>query len=305
MTGLKAGVTSSPVTLADSIAELPVTGPESTVAAVTESPVASPEAAVVLGDSAVVLGDPAVVLGDPAVAPADEPAGQPVIGVLCLETVFDKIPGHIRNPATFGFPVRYRVVKGATPHRVVTQHDLSLIEPFCEAAQELVAEGVSAITSGCGFLVLFQQELADAVPVPVFASSLVQLPMVHRMLAARQTVGVLTAKQASLTPRHLAKAGAESVPIRIAGMEDQQEFREVMLEGRRAELDVARLREEVLSVAGRLADDPTLGAVLLECTDLVPFASEVQRLLGVPVFDIVTLTNYVHAALSRQPYSSR
>lgn len=305
MTGLKAGVTAAAITLTDPIAaaDLPVTGP--TVAAVTESPVASPESAVVLGDSAVVLADSAVVLGDSAAAPTGEPAGQPVVGVLCLETIFDKIPGHIRNPATFDFPVRYRVVKGATPHRVVTQHDLSLIEPFCEAAQELVAEGASAITSGCGFLVLFQQELADAVPVPVFASSLVQLPMVHRMLAARQTVGVLTAKQASLTPRHLAKAGAESVPVRIAGMEDQQEFREVMLEGRRTELDVSRLREEVLTVAGRLADDPTLGAVLLECTDLVPFASEVQRLLGVPVFDIVTLTNYVHASLSRQPYSSR
>lgn len=246
---------------------------------------------------------PIAMMIEPTAAPAAEPVRQPVIGVLCLETTFTKIPGHIRNPTTFNFPVRYRVVRGATPHRVVTQHDLSLIEPFCGAAQELAAEGVAAITSGCGFLVLFQQELADAVTIPVFASSLVQLPLVHRMLASRQTVGVLTAKQASLTPRHLAKAGAESVPVRIAGMDDQQEFREVMLEGRRDELDVARLRHEVLTVAGRLADDPTLGAVLLECTDLVPFASDVQRLLGVPVFDIVTLTNYVHSSLARQPYA--
>jgi hypothetical protein len=76
----------------------------------------------------------------------------------------------------------------------------------------------------------------------------------------------------------------------------------VMLEGRRAELDVEQLRREVLTVAGRLAGDPTLGAVVIECTDLVPFASDVQRLLGVPVFDIVTLTNYVHSSLARRPY---
>jgi Asp/Glu/hydantoin racemase len=226
----------------------------------------------------------------------------PAIGVLCLETIFDKIPGHIRNPKTFDFPVLYQVVSGATADRVVNQGDPSLIEPFCQAARALVGRGAAAITSGCGFLVLFQQELADAVTVPVFASSLVQLPMVHSMLAAGQTVGLLTAKQEALTPRHLATIGAESVPVRIAGMADQQEFREVMLEGRRAELDVERLRQEVLTVAGRLADDPTLGAVVLECTDLVPFASDVQRLLGVPVFDIVTLTNYVHSSLARQPY---
>jgi hypothetical protein len=257
----------------------------------------------VVTDSTATMTEPVVLTQSAMLAsPAVEPAGQPPVGVLCLETIFDKIPGHIRNPTTFGFPVLYQVVTGATPDRVVNQGDPSLLEPFCQAARDLQARGAAAITSGCGFLVLFQQELADAVTVPVFASSLIQLPLIHRMLTAGQTIGVLAAKQESLTPRHLAKAGAESVPVRIAGMADQPEFREVMLEGRRAQLDVERLRAEVLTVAGRLADDPALGAVLIECTDLVPFASDVQRLLGVPVFDIVTLTNYVHTALSRRPY---
>lgn len=229
------------------------------------------------------------------------PADQPV-GIIGLETIFTKIPGHLRNPVTFDFPVIYEVVAGATAHRVVTQADPTLIEPFCQAAQKLQARGAGAITTGCGFLVLFQQQLADAVSVPLFASSLIQLPMVHRMLTGDQHVGVLTAKAESLTPRHLAAIGAESVPVRVSGMADQPEFREVMLEGRRAELDVERMRGEVLTVAGRLAGDPGLGAVVLECTDLVPFASDIQRLLEVPVFDIVTLTNMVHASLTRRPY---
>jgi len=233
--------------------------------------------------------------------PGGWPADPPV-GVIGLETIFTKVPGHIRNPSTFGFPVIYEVVAGATAERVVTQADPTLIEPFCQAAQKLQARGAGAITTGCGFLVLFQQQLADAVTVPLFASSLLQLPMVHRMLTADQHVGVLTAKQESLTPRHLAAIGADSVPIRVSGMADQPEFREVMLEGRRAELDVERMRGEVLTAAGRLAGDPGLGAVVLECTDLVPFASDIQRLLGVPVFDIVTLTHMVHASLTRRPY---
>ncbi|MFL6163345.1 MAG: aspartate/glutamate racemase family protein [Jatrophihabitantaceae bacterium] len=227
---------------------------------------------------------------------------QPTIGVLCLETAFTKIPGHIRNPATFDFPVRYRVVSGATPDRVVSQRDPALLEPFCQAARELAAEGVAAITSGCGFLVLFQRELADAVSVPVFASSLLQLPMVHRMLISRQKVGLLVARRAALTPSHLAAIGAESVPISVVGLDGSSEFREVMMEGRRTELDVERLREQVLAAVEPLAAEPELGAVVIECTDVVPFAQDIQRRLGVPVFDIVTLTNYVYGTLTRGPF---
>jgi Asp/Glu/hydantoin racemase len=230
--------------------------------------------------------------------PADAP-----IGVICLETSFTKILGHIRNPGTFDYPVIYEVVRGATPERVVTQADPSLIEPFCLAAQRLQARGAAAITTGCGFLVLFQKQLADAVTVPLFASSLTQLPMVHRMLAADRRVGLLVAKQASLTPRHLAAIGAEDVPVCITGVESSTEFREVMLEGRRVELDAERLQADVLHQVDQLARaNPDLGALVIECTDLVPFAHAIQQRLGLPVFDIVTLMDMVHATLTRHPY---
>ncbi|PZS25748.1 MAG: hypothetical protein DLM58_21905 [Pseudonocardiales bacterium] len=223
------------------------------------------------------------------------------IGVIGLDSVFTKIPGHIRNPATFNFPVMYEIVEGATAERVVIRADPGLITPFCQAARDLEARGAAAITSGCGFLALFQEELANAVSVPVFASSLVQLPMVHQMIARGRDVGVLTARKASLTARHLRGIGAESIPVRIAGMDDQPEFREVMLEGRRVELDVARLEAEVLSAVDAFAD-ADLGALVIECTDLVPFARTIQQRLDVAVFDIVTLTNMVHATLTRHAY---
>jgi hypothetical protein len=226
------------------------------------------------------------------------------IGVLCLDTSYPKIPGHIRNPATFGFPVTYKVVAGATAERVVRQADPQLLEPFIRAAQELERDGAAAITGACGFLAIFQQQLADAVSVPLYSSSLIQLPMVHRMLRRDQRVGVLTATERSLTRRHLAGVGAESVPVCIAGLDSQPEFREVILEGRRAELDVGRLADEVLGVAGQLVrDNPDVGALVLECTDLVPFAHEIQAGADMPVFDIVTLTEMVHQALIRQPYA--
>jgi len=225
------------------------------------------------------------------------------IGVIGLDTAFTKIPGHIRNPATFDFPVAYEVVPGATAARVVTQADPTLLRPFVAAARALEARGVGAITTACGFLVLFQRELAAAVGVPLFASSLVQLPMVHRMLRPDQKVGVLTAKRPALTPRHLRAVGAQDVPVAVAGMEEQPEFREVMLEARRPELDAGRLEQEALGVADALVRaEPAVGALLLECTDLVPFAHALQARTGRPVFDIVTLTGMVHATLTRRPY---
>ncbi len=220
------------------------------------------------------------------------------IGVLCLETAFTKIPGHIRNPATFDFPVRYRVVTGATPERVVTRGDPALLEPFISAAKDLTAEGARAITTGCGFLVLFQRQLAAAVDVPVYTSSLIQLPMVAAMLRPDQEVGLLVAKKEALTTAHLAAIGGADVPVRVAGMAGQPEFSEVILGGLRIELDVERLRGEVLAVAEQLVS-PHLGALIIECTDLVPFARDLQERLRVPVFDIVTLTRMVHQSLIR------
>lgn len=232
--------------------------------------------------------------------------GDTTIGVLCLDTAFTKIPGHIRNRTTFDFPVVYQVVHGATPHRVVTEADPTLLEPFINAAKELEAQGVAAITSGCGFLVIFQQQLAAAVQIPLYSSSLIQLPMVHRMIAADRKVGLLVAKKDSLTRGHLQAIGGESVPLCVAGMDAHPEFREVILEGRRTELDAERLGQEVLTEIEQLATaNPELGALVIECTDLVPYGHAIQRRLGIPVFDIVTLTEMVHRSLCHRPFRGR
>jgi Asp/Glu/hydantoin racemase len=225
------------------------------------------------------------------------------IGILCLETYYGRPPGHLRNASTFQFPVMYRIVKGATARRVVKQADAELLEPFIKAARELEQAGVMAITGSCGFLALFQDDLADSVDIPVFTSSLIQIPMIHRMLRRDQKVGVLTASKSTLSASHFKAVGADAVPICVGGMDNQKEFCDVVIEGRRNDLDVARLGNEVLAVVEELAQDhPDMGALVIECTDLPPFAHLVQEKIGVPVFDIVTLTRMVYEALVRSPF---
>ncbi len=225
------------------------------------------------------------------------------IGVLSLESYFPKLPGHIKNPNTFNFPVTYRVVRGATTKRLIEERDPALLKPFIEAVRELERDGVHAITGSCGFLVLFQQELADAVQIPVFTSSLIQLPMVHHMLKRGQKVGIITASKPNLTDAHLAAVGAEITPVCIAGMDDQPEFWEVIIENKRNELDFTKLEAEILSVAQNLQQDhPEIGAIILECTDMCSFAHTIQQHLKLPVFDLTTLTCMVHDAVARRPY---
>src|SRR5215207_5752548 len=89
------------------------------------------------------------------------------LGILMLDARFPRIVGDMGNALTWPFPVLYRVVRGATPERVVLEGARGLAGAFVEAAQELVHDGAEAITTNCGFLCLLQEELAAAVRVPV------------------------------------------------------------------------------------------------------------------------------------------
>src|SRR3954454_14264264 len=136
------------------------------------------------------------------------------LGILMLEARFPRIPGDMGNAGTWPFPVLYRVVRGASPERVVLQGARGLLPDFVAAAQDLVAQGAEAITTNCGFLSLFQRELAAAVGVPVGTSSLLLVPWVQAPLPRGRRVGVLTVSKGSLTPAHLAAAGVPlDVPV--------------------------------------------------------------------------------------------
>ncbi len=155
----------------------------------------------------------------------------PAIGIIMLDTVFPRIPGDVGNQHTFSFPVRYRVVKGASPHRVVKEADPLLLQPFIEAARELEKQGVKAIATSCGFLAIFHQELVNAVHVPVFSSSLLQVHLAQAIIRNDQKVGILTAHAQSLTERHFASVGIDQYPKAVIGMETAQEFTDVFIEG--------------------------------------------------------------------------
>src|SRR5881396_2922953 len=221
------------------------------------------------------------------------------VGILMLDTRFPRIPGDMGNAATFPFPVRYHRVRGAGPDLIVRRGAEGLLPAFVEGARALEGEGVGAITTNCGFLVKYQHELAAAVRVPVFTSSLLLVPLVYRLLPPGRRVGVMTVNAGTLTAEHLAGAGiGGDIPIAVAGMETEKEFTRVLL-GNELVLDVDAVREEHVRVARRLvAEHGDIGAVVLECTNMPPYTADIQRETGLPVFDIVSLVTLAHRALA-------
>ena len=225
------------------------------------------------------------------------------LGILMLDARFARVPGDMGNATTWPFPVHYRVVRGASPERVVLDRAAGLLQPFLDAADELVAMGAAAITTNCGFLSLFQRELAAHVGVPVATSALMQVPWVQATLPPGRRVGVVTISAASLSAAHLAAAGVPP-DTPIEGCEGGRELFPVLIRGQRQDLDTEAAEQDVLDAARRLTTaHPEVGAIVLECTNMPPYAAAVAETTGLPVFDVVTLVHWLHGAVRPHRFS--
>lgn len=212
--------------------------------------------------------------------------GEPTefLGVVMLDTRFPRWPGDIGHPQAFGVPVRQHVVQGAWPGKVVQSgaglRAAGVVPAFVQAVQALANEGAKAITTSCGFLVLLQDELQAAVPVPVVTSSLLQLPM---LLARHARVGVLTISSAALGAEHLRAAGVTRerlADVVVQGVDPGGEFVTAILDNRPT-MDMEKACSDVVAAAITLRQrEPSLKAVVLECTNLPPYRQAIEEATG-------------------------
>jgi hypothetical protein len=227
--------------------------------------------------------------------------GRP-IGILALEERIPCPPGTPGNPTTFSHPVIYEVVKGVDISSLQNLNEPDSAPAFLAAAQGLADKGVSAIAGNCGLMIVHQAALARAMPVPVLMSSLLQLPLIARMLGPNAKVGVVASSAKGLKDEHLVLAGAAETPIALATMDGRPHFR-AAVGAQSGELDFEKVEAEVVDVArGLVAENPDVGAILLECVDMPPYAHAIQEAVVLPVFDITTLIGLAQAAIVRRPF---
>lgn len=223
------------------------------------------------------------------------------VGVLMLEAQFPRIEGDMGNALSWPFPVHYKVVRTASPDQVIRHSADGLLPVFVDAARELVADGVDGITTNCGFLSLFQKELAQAAGVPVAASSLMQVEAVNRLLPPGKRTGILTISAESLSVKHLEMANVPpDTPIH--GTEGGREFTRVILDDE-PEMDVEAARADNVDAARELmAANPDIGALVLECTNMTPYAADIREAVGVPVFSMLSFVTWFQSGLAPRRY---
>lgn len=225
------------------------------------------------------------------------------IGILYLDDCwYPVIPGNVANLSTYDFPVRLKKVADCTTSRIL-KGDPELLNNIITAAQELEKEGARAISSACGFFGNFQKEVAAAVDIPVYLSSVIQIPWIRSGLKPNQKVGILTAYAKGMT-RHLFESCGtyDEDSCIIADLSGEPEFSAIITN--RGSFDNELVKKETVDAALKLVNDnPDIGAILLECSDLPPYAADIQRAVKLPVYDFITMIKWIQHSTAQRPYS--
>ncbi|MCP4339711.1 MAG: aspartate/glutamate racemase family protein [Desulfobulbaceae bacterium] len=230
----------------------------------------------------------------------------PFLGVLCWEKggnpkgleQLESLTGNSTNPLTYPFPVLFKKVVGANYQSVLVSPDTRIVGPMLEAAESMIDQGVKAIITSCGFNAIFQKELADGLKVPVYTSALLQIPFIRASLG-RQKLLVITASKQDLKPEHFHAVGVTDMHgIEIYGMEEMPEWSKISRSPNKP-LSMEKVENEVVSLATVAKQErPDLGAILLECTDLPPFADAVRKAVNLQVYDLLTMVALIHKSFT-------
>jgi Asp/Glu/hydantoin racemase len=228
--------------------------------------------------------------------------GQP-LGILMLNCRVPFVPGDIGNASTFKYPVLYSEVKAATINALLINRDPTIVSDVIREAEFLVSQGVRAITSSCGYFAMFQDAVADAIRVPVFLSSLMQIPLLQTSLGPKK-LGIIVAHAATFDDSLLTAVGVrDTSSLVITGLDNSQHFQDAIMTSAVA-LSPVILERDVVKVATQMQrDNPDIAAILLECSDLPPYASAIQKATGLPTFDWVGFADYVVHAVAPPTYA--
>ncbi len=221
------------------------------------------------------------------------------IGIIAVELIYPKLPGNVANATTYSFPVLYQKVTFEIER--LFEGDVSIRDEIIAAAKKLESEGVRAIVGACGYFAHFQQEVARAVNVPVFFSSLCQLPMIKTAVSDQKKIAILAASGDNINEDVLAKVGTTMDRIVVENIGNLPEFHAIRYG--ETGFDNDKLQESLcLVVKNLLRREPQIGALLLECSDLPPYAKAIQQVSGLPVFDFNTMIDLVYHAVVQKTY---
>jgi Asp/Glu/hydantoin racemase len=226
------------------------------------------------------------------------------VGIIYIEDVwYPMLPGNAVNAYTYDFPVRMKAVPNLDIDRLFRADPAIADEIIAIGRHMIEKEGVRALCSACGFFGHFHRQVAEALDVPVALSSLVQVPWIRSIIKPSQKIGVLTADASSLSRKLLRNCFIDDPEILVIKDLRHGPAFSAILEYR-GQFDNGKVQAEVVSAALELLDeDCDIGAILLECSDMPPYAAAVQAATQLPVFDFITLIRWLHHGTTQKPYT--
>lgn len=140
----------------------------------------------------------------------------------------------------------------------------------------------------------------------MFSSSLLQFPLVQRIIPKGKKIGIITANGRIFDGNKndlLNSAGLDpSTPIVIKGLEDYDGWSSIVKV--KPFLDEEKIEREVVNVAKEMiSENPDIGAILFECHNLPPYSKAVRDTTSLPVFDFMTLVEMISTAIIQRTYT--
>ena len=233
------------------------------------------------------------------------------LGIILLNDAYPGFPGDVRNPSAFPYPIQYEIAEGVTNKTLVYDKNPGQCrEAVIRAARKLESLGCRAVAAECGYFAFFQKDVADQVDIPVFMSSLLQVPFIQQVIGPKKKVGIICAQHQYLSEQHLINVGIDpDSNYVIAGAQDEYgvtEFDNLWNPNKRPEVPEAyydKAEEQMVNCARQFVDkNPDIGAIMLECTGMQPFARAVQREVELPVFSWGTLLDYAYSVVNHRDY---
>lgn len=210
-------------------------------------------------------------------------------------------PKHFANSQAYDFPVRIGFVDDPFNLENIVNHgatDAWNLEKWVECARQLEEDGCKAVVGGCGLTAMMQSKLADALEIPVYTSTMLFVPLLLNTLRKGKKVGVLTVNENSLNMNNgdlFSECGIDQERIVISGMDQSQWSADWGIQFNQVDYDKTRVEGAIVNVARQLVEEnPDIGQIVLECTEMPPFADAIRRATGLPVFDAVDMTRMVY-----------
>ncbi len=144
------------------------------------------------------------------------------IGVIAVHLIYPKLPGNVANATTYPFPVLYKEVFFEIED--LFNGNSEIRAQVIEAAKYLEEQGVRAIIGACGYFAHFQEDVKEAVDIPVFLSSLCQLPLIKTGISQKKRILVLAASGDNIDDNLLGKVGTDSERLLVTDIGHLESF---------------------------------------------------------------------------------